>query len=72
MMAMPSFTVLAFENLGQPDVRAADIFVDDVTTALARADDAHLLALTAPAGSRPRAAPRRRRTARSGAGLAAR
>jgi len=57
MMAVPSFPVLAFENLGQPDVRAADIFADDVTTALARADGAHLLALTAPAGSGPRAAP---------------
>src|SRR5262249_40878653 len=53
MMAVPSLAVLAFENLGEPDVRAADIFADDVSTALARADGAYLLALTAPAGSGP-------------------
>jgi DNA-binding winged helix-turn-helix (wHTH) protein/TolB-like protein/Flp pilus assembly protein TadD len=56
MMAVPSLAVLAFQNLGEPETRAAEIFADDVTTALARADGAHLLALTAPAASGPRPA----------------
>jgi len=73
-MAVPSFPVLAFENLGQPDVRAADIFADDVITALAsrrrtlaRADGASWFRSSCCACQ-----DRRWRTARSGAGLAAR